>query len=81
MCLVIALFLCRKSLPLSVVSGSIQVDVVRVLRLVVFFFCLFFLNASRESVRREANLGPLRHCVSATVSHVSPPKNTVQHHH
>lgn len=46
-----------------------------------FFFCLFFLNASQESVRREANLGPLPHCVSATVSHVSPPKNTVRHHH
>lgn len=42
MCLVIALFLCRKSLPLSVVSGSIQVAVVRVLRLVVFFFVCFF---------------------------------------
>lgn len=39
------------------------------------FFFLFFLNASQESVRREADLSQLPHCVSSTVSRVSPLPN------
>lgn len=69
MCLVIALFLCRKSLPLSVVSGSIQVDVVRVLRLVVLFFVCFF--SMRPRSQREGKPTSVR---CRTVS--QPPSRT-----